>query len=407
MFSTKEESGIGWICHFSFVTKFILMTPATQVPQPLTKVLLVDDRVENLLALESLLADLPSQRVQICKAQSGREALELLLKDDFALALLDVQMPEINGFELAELMRGSEKTMAIPIIFVTAGAIDTKHTFMGYEAGAVDFLYKPLDPRIVRSKVRVFLELEEKRLIIKAQMEELTKALRARDEFLSMVSHELKTPLTSLRLQLQMTLRRLTIKEGAPVDLEKLLKTFTSADRQVVNLNRLIEELIDVSRIRTGHMTIHPFALDLSLVAKEVVERMSEQLKLANCPVGLDLEEPLMTSCDSLRIEQVITNLLSNAARYASNGPITVKTWSDKNWAYLSVKDSGSGIRPEKQKTIFDRFERDSNDPGIDGLGLGLYIVKQIVKAHRGEIELISPPGQGATFIFKLPLKSQ
>jgi CheY-like chemotaxis protein len=114
-----------------------MVLAAQESLHPLTKVLLVDDRVENLLALESLLADLPSQKVQICKAQSGREALELLLKDDFALALLDVQMPEINGFELAELMRGSEKTMAIPIIFVTAGAIDTKHTFMGYEAGAV------------------------------------------------------------------------------------------------------------------------------------------------------------------------------------------------------------------------------------------------------------------------------
>jgi signal transduction histidine kinase len=373
---------------------------------PLTKVLLVDDRVDNLLALESLLADLPSQRVQIYKAQSGREALELLLKDDFALALLDVQMPEINGFELAELMRGSEKTMAIPIIFVTAGAIDTKHTFMGYEAGAVDFLYKPVDPRIVRSKVRVFLELEEKRLVIQAQMEELTKALRARDEFLSMVSHELKTPLTSLRLQLQMTLRRLTQNEGATVDFDKLLKTFTSADRQVVNLNRLIEELIDVSRIRTGHMTIHPLALNLSLVAKEVVERMSEQLKIAACPVKLERQEPLMVSCDSLRIEQVITNLLSNAARYAPHGLITVRSWSDKNFAYLSIKDSGAGIRLEKQKTIFDRFERDSKDPGIDGLGLGLYIVKQIVKVHRGEIDLVSPPGEGATFTLKLPLKA-
>jgi signal transduction histidine kinase len=277
---------------------------------------------------------------------------------------------------------------------------------MGYEAGAVDFLYKPLDPRIVRSKVRVFLELEEKRLLIKAQMEDLTKALRARDEFLSMVSHELKTPLTSLRLQLQMTLRRLTQKDGAPVDLEKLLKTFTSADRQVVNLNRLIEELIDVSRIRTGHMTIYPMVLDLSLIAKDVVERMSEQLKLAHCSVNTEFESPLSVRFDSLRIEQVITNLLSNALRYAPNGLVTVRSWSDKNWAYLSVKDSGIGIRPEKQKMIFDRFERDSNDPGIDGLGLGLYIVKQIVKAHRGEIEVVSPPGEGATFIFKLPRES-
>ena len=113
-----------------------------------------------------------------------------------------------------------------------------------------------------------------------------------------MVSHELKTPLTSLRLQLQMTLRRLTQNDRSPVDFEKLLKTFTSADRQVVNLNRLIEELIDVSRIRTGHMTIHRTALDLSLVAKEVVERMSEQLKIAHCPVATEFEEPLITNFD-------------------------------------------------------------------------------------------------------------
>jgi len=127
------------------------------------KVLLVDDRKENLQALESLLAN---KSVEIFKALSGRDALELLLVHDFALALLDVQMPEINGFELAELMRGAERSKNVPIIFVTAGAIDPKHTFRGYEAGAVDFLYKPLDPRIVRGKVSVFLELDRQRQML-------------------------------------------------------------------------------------------------------------------------------------------------------------------------------------------------------------------------------------------------
>lgn len=137
------------------------------------KILLVDDRKENLHALESLLSD---KDVEILKANSGREALEFLLVHEFALALLDVQMPDINGFELAELMRGSENSRTVPIIFVTAGAIDQKHTFQGYEAGAVDFLYKPLDPRVVRSKVQIFLELDRQRKLLNLKLEEMNRA---------------------------------------------------------------------------------------------------------------------------------------------------------------------------------------------------------------------------------------
>ena len=175
------------------------------------KCLIVDDLKENLIALRSLLKDL---NVEVLEASSGLEALEILLQHDVALSLVDVQMPEMDGFELAEIMRSTEKTKGIPIIFVTAAETDSRRVFQGYEAGAVDFLQKPLAPAIVKSKVCIFLELyiqkmklQDKLKKIKETEAYLQKALKSRDEFLSICSHELKTPLTTLKMQIQITNR--------------------------------------------------------------------------------------------------------------------------------------------------------------------------------------------------------
>ena len=358
-------------------------------------ILIVDDRPENLISLENLLKE---DDVDIYKANSGVEALELLLKHGFALALLDVQMPEMNGFELAELMRGKEKTKNIPIIFVTAGAIDAKSTFMGYDAGAVDFLYKPLDTRIVKSKVKVFKELEQQRLIIQDQLMQLSQSLKWRDDFLSIASHELKTPITSLRLQTQLVSRNLHNGQAKTLTPERLEKFFKTSNKQLDRLTRLIDDLLDTTRIRAGKLTVDPIEVNFSQHVHDILDRFSDQLKEAHCEIHMDIQNDVYVHCDPFRAEQVIINLLSNVVKYAEGKPVFVKLSKANGTTSLMIKDNGPGIPAEKLEVIFERFKRANKHEGISGLGLGLYIAKQVMDAHNGSILVESTPGDGTTF---------
>lgn len=364
--------------------------------------LLVDDRPENLTALEALLKDEP---LKIYKARSGPEALELLLSHEFALALVDVQMPDMSGLELAELMRGTDRTKNIPIIFVTAGANQRDRLFKGYEAGAVDFLFKPLEPLIVRSKVRVFLELYRQNRLLKEREAALKKAVHTRDEFLSIASHELKTPLTSLSLQVQLLTRMAQKQAELPRD--KIIKMLSVVTRQSNHLARLIDDLLDVSRIENGKLTIDFTAgVDLSEIVREAAARFEEQLLISKSELALDLAPDLLGKWDRNRIEQVVINLLSNACKYGNGTQITVRTFLAEESAVLEVTDHGLGIPEERIPFIFDRFERAVNDTAISGLGLGLYISKQIILAHQGNIAVESKLGAGSTFTVSIPLRA-
>jgi signal transduction histidine kinase len=357
-------------------------------------ILLVDDQIENLILLDNLLSE---DGVEIYKTQSGVEAIELLLQHNFALAIFDVQMPDMNGFELAEYMRGKEKSRSIPIIFVTAGAIDAKFTFMGYDAGAVDFLYKPLDIRILKSKVKVFKELEEQKLIIQDQLDHLSEALRWRDDFLSIASHELKTPITSLRLQTQMITRNYNQNPEKNISPEKLEKFILTTHKQLDKLNRLIDDLLDTARIRAGKLSVEPVEVNLSELVMEILERFSDQLIDANLDVVKQIQPSVMAYCDPFRAEQVIVNLLSNVMKYAKGKPFLIKVYQEGTKAFMIIKDSGPGIAPEKIETIFERFKRGNRHLGISGLGLGLYIAKQVMDAHNGTIDVESS-ASGSTF---------
>src|ERR1700743_838656 len=221
-------------------------------PMPPVHFLLVDDLPENLLSLDALLR---REGLVLLKARSGDEALELLLQHDVALALVDVQMPGLNGFELAELMRGNERTRRIPIIFVTAGSADSQRRFRGYEAGAVDFIQKPIEPDILRSKADVFFELYRQKQQIAAQRDELEnqaealqEADRRKDEFLATLAHELRNPLAPFRHGLDI-LRKSPDSEDARAIREMM-------DRQLVHLVRLIDDLLDVSRVSRGKIEL-------------------------------------------------------------------------------------------------------------------------------------------------------
>jgi len=374
------------------------------------KILLVDDLKDNLLALEGLLG---RDDVEILKAKSGVDALDLMMAHEFALALIDVQMPDMSGFELAELMRGTNNTKNIPIIFVSATAKDQSFSFKGYESGAVDFLLKPLDTHAVTSKVNIFIELYRSQKAKKELITELTKtkteleqAVQIRDEFMSIASHELKTPLTSLKLKAQLRKRSLLKGDSSQFTPERLTKMFDDDENQIERIAHLIDDMLDISRISTGKLSINLEQLDLCELVRDVVERSSEQFVAAGCPVDIDVCQSIIGNWDRFRIEQVVMNLLTNAMRYGAGKSIQVQVTASPNGAHLFVRDQGRGIAVENHERIFQKFERAVGSE-IRGLGLGLYIVKQILDAHHGSIRVESELGQGATFVVELPQLEQ
>ena len=386
-----------------------------------TKLLIVDDLPENLQALNAVIRGAGRE---IFQAGSGEEALALLLQHDFAMAFLDVQMPGMDGFELAELMRGTERTRQIPIVFVTAAGKELNYSFKGYEAGAVDVLYKPLDSRAVRSKVEVFVQLYEQREATRRQVRalelarqkqeatlaelnaaqtQLQRALSMRDEFMSMVSHEMRTPLNTLYLETQ--LRKMQLERGnmAAFGAEQLQRMVARDDRQIQSIIRLIDDMLDVSRIRSGKLSLRPGWVELSGLLRRVVHDLTPQATTAGCSISLDAETPVSGWWDEFRIEQIVVNLLTNALRYGAQQPVVVSLVVGQDAVRVDVRDHGPGIAPEQQQKIFEPYERGVGNEVPSGLGLGLYISRELAEVHEGTLTVASIPGEGAVFSLTLP----
>ncbi|WP_051293797.1 hybrid sensor histidine kinase/response regulator [Pseudoduganella violaceinigra] len=383
-----------------------------------TNVLLVDDLPENLRALGALVR--ADDRV-IYQARNGEEALALLLEHEFALAIVDVQMPGMDGFELAELMRGTGKTRHIPIVFVSAAGKELNYAFKGYEAGAVDFLYKPLDADAVKSKVNVFVDLYKQKQEVRqtvaqrdatvqelnAVQQELERALEMRDQFMSMVAHELRTPLNTLYLEAQM--RKLQLERGnmdhfAPQQLERMVARDM---RQIHAMVRLIDDMLDVSRIRSGKLSIRPGRVDLEALLQRIVGDLTHQATDMHTELRLSIVQRVAGCWDEFRLEQVIVNLITNALRYGDSKPVEVRLHADSQNARIEVSDQGPGIPEEVLPKIFEPFERGKMDTVSAGLGLGLYISRQLAEAHGGTLAVRSKPGEGSTFILTLPRPEQ
>lgn len=491
-------------------------------------VLLVDDREEDLLVLTTVLA---GPDYNLVTARSGTEALRHLLVRDFAVVLVDVVMPIMDGFEVATMIKARERTRNTPLIFLTADDSDLAKIYRGYSIGAVDYLHKPVDPDVVRAKVAVFAELFRKDRRLREQsealaaaerrerehrlaelrssaerryrnladaiphivwtatpdgmldytnrrwteytgmdhpqtrdlgwldavhpddamrvrkawreavskrdaysvecrlrrrdgvhrwhlcrgvpemrtdggveawlgtysdFEDLKQAIQARDEFLVVASHELRTPLTALKLRLQSGLRDPTLDEKRRSGQQRAL-------RQAERLERLIVSLLDVSRITTGNLEIEPERVDLVELVRDTVERFADQLSQHSTRVELEADASLVGEWDRLRIEQVVTNLLSNAVRYSDRKPIEVEVRATENGAEVVVRDRGPGIPEADLERIFERFERSPAPHDRAGLGVGLFIARQIVERHGGTLRAFSESGAGAEFRMTLP----
>jgi signal transduction histidine kinase len=367
--------------------------------------LLVDDLEENLLSLEALLR---REGLVLLKARSGDEALELLLRHDVALALIDVQMPGLNGFELAELMRGRDRTRRIPIIFVTAGTADNQRRFRGYEAGAVDFIQKPIESDILRSKADVFFELYRQRQQIAAQRDELAvqaealrQADRRKDEFLATLAHELRNPLAPLRYGLD-------VLQKTP-DERRVANIRATMDRQLAHLVRLIDDLLDVSRVSQGKITLRKERLQAADVVRSAVEASQPVIDAARHSLKVDLPAvPVWLDGDITRLSQVVGNLLNNAAKYTpEGGRIWLSVHAEGDAAVIEVSDNGIGIPPEMQSRVFQLFAQVDKhlERAQGGLGIGLALVKQLVTLHGGTIKVESTGfGKGSAFAIRLPL---
>lgn len=428
-------------------------------------ILVVDDNAANLLAIKVALEGLDASIVQ---AQSGQEALRHLLARDFALVLLDVQMPSMDGFETARLIRQRDRNRHTPIIFVTAFDHDREDTLQAYAMGAVDFLFKPIAPEIVRAKASVLLSLQrrteevaeqaallrqqERRLhqqelaeqerrweqeALRRQMEEksrvaeemarrteelkrmvaerqateaklttinrrLEESDRRKDEFLAVLAHELRNPLapimTSLDL-LEMLERNET--RGPKPDRSKARMVMR---RQVQHLVRLVDDLLDVSRINSGKIELRKELLDLTTVVEQAVDTSRHLLIERQQTLTLNpAEDPISVKGDTVRLTQVIANLLNNASRYTpEGGSITVTTSLEAGQAVIRVRDTGQGIPDDMLDSIFDTFVQFRAKGG--GLGLGLTLVKRLVELHGGVVSVRSfGANLGSEFAVLLP----
>lgn len=384
------------------------------------KILLVDDRPENLVALEALLQPLD---LELVLAKSGLEALKEILRQDFALILLDVQMPGMDGFKTASLIKEREKSQTIPIIFVTANNRDEEFVAEGYQAGAVDYIQKPFHPEILKSKVKVFVDLytqneqirrqtaqimeaevrEAEQKLEQAHLAELQESYRflknleaERNELTHMIVHDLRTPLTSL-------IAALASFEPADPEAKEFLEIATHSGN---NLLRMINNLLDVAKFESGAFPLHPSKFEagelIDSAVREVAYLVAEkhiEIETHTTPQGAAGEG------DDELLRRVLVNLLGNAVKFSPEGS-SIKIEAVRNGELVfKVSDTGAGIPDASKALVFEKFQQLGAQKSSRKIstGLGLTFCKRAVEAHQGRIWVEDNPMGGASFVFALP----
>ena len=356
-------------------------------------ILVVDDRPANLIAMAHTLNE---TGVKIVTAQNGEQALAATLDQDFALAILDVQMPGMDGYELAELMRGNPETHSMPIVFLTAFSAEDWQVFKGYESGAVDYIIKPFNPHILLSKVRVFLEMHAQKRELENSQRELAAVNRELESFAYSVSHDLQAPLRNIEGFSE------ALAEDCLGQLDERCRDYLGRiSSEAERMAKLIQDLLRLSRITRAQMEMRP--VDLSAVASEVMDRL--RLGEPEREAEVDIAEGLMTEGDPVLLSQALENLLSNAWKFTGKAPrtnIQVGAQAINGETAFFVRDNGVGFDAQHADKLFAPFQRLHSQQDFPGTGIGLSSVQRVVARHAGRVWCKSMPGAGATFYFTL-----
>jgi two-component system sensor histidine kinase/response regulator len=366
-------------------------------------ILIVDDTPENIISLKKVLE---KHDFEVDTAASGEEALKKVLKNSYVLIILVVQMPGMDGFEVAEAISGYSKAKETAIIFLSAANTEFRFIAKGYSSGGLDYITKPVDMNILLLKVKTFYRIYEQNRKLndmqKSLLEEIEfrkEAERKKDEFISIASHELKTPLTSVKGYVQL-LERSIAKE----DTETVKKHLTKAQAQLEKLNSLIADLLDISKIESGKLKFNKQNFSIDTLLDNVIEIMHQSNP------EFKISKKGMANCeiygDEMRIEQVIVNFLTNAVKYSpGTNKIELTINVNEDQLYVAVKDYGIGMLPEQQNHVFDKFYRvEETSQRFQGLGIGLYISSEIIKRHGGQVGVKSEIGKGSEFYFLMPV---
>jgi len=378
-------------------------------------ILLVDDEARNLDALEAVLDD-PSYR--LIRANHADAALRELLQNEVAAIVLDIKMPGVSGFELANLIKGMKKFRQTPIVFLTAYHLEDEDVLAGYGAGAVDYLTKPIKPQILRHKIAVFADLFRKTRALaelndtlEERVRQRTEALekseaalrdadRQKDQFLATLAHELRNPLAPLRTGLDILVQSAEAAAPPPG------RVLAAMNRQLDHMVRLIDDLLDVSRISRGILELRREPSDLASIVRNAIESARPFIESKKQAVIFDRQAAVRADVDPTRVAQIIGNLLHNASKFSASGAkICVELASDREDATIRVIDQGIGIPASEIERAFDMFAQVRNSPATSGsgLGIGLALARRLAELHGGTLVALSEgEGRGSTFTLTL-----
>lgn len=362
----------------------------------MTRVLNVNDREIPRYLNEEMLK---REGYDVVSVGTGREALATALEGDFDVALLDVQLPDLDGFAICQALRSDARTKNLVVLMTSATFVTAKNKIAGLQSGADGYLVQPFEQAELLATLRSLLRMRAAEREASALNQQLHDAMSARDEFLAMLGHELRNPIGAITTAMHLINEK---KEAKPHYLEIV-------SRQARNLTRIVDDLLDIARITRGKVTLEETRVDLRDVIRRTIDALADDIAMSKHEVELDMPgRSVIVLGDATRLEQVVSNLVTNANKYTpSGGHIRVKLTGKNGRAIVEVADDGMGMSPDMQRRVFDLFVQGTQtiDRARGGLGLGLTVVRQLVELHHGSVAAHSEgEGKGSSFIVELPL---